>query len=90
MSPGKVLATRWMRQFAHTWTHFASWVPWARFIQGTQRTFYAGSYTLVNTQVRRRSQRREEVACVRALRSARQPTCACVDDPAVLRSVRHT
>lgn len=24
----KVLASRWMRQFAHTWTHFAYWVPW--------------------------------------------------------------
>jgi hypothetical protein len=51
VQPDKVLAARWMRQFAHTWTHFASWVPWARFIQGTQHTYYAGSYTLVNTQV---------------------------------------
>lgn len=33
VSAAKVLATRWMRQFAHTWTHFATWVPWARFIQ---------------------------------------------------------
>ncbi len=24
----KVLASRWMRQFAHTWSHFATWVPW--------------------------------------------------------------
>ncbi|GLI68131.1 hypothetical protein VaNZ11_012449 [Volvox africanus] len=47
---GKVLASRWMRQFAHTWTHFAFWVPWVRFIQGTRRTWYCGSYTLVNTQ----------------------------------------
>ena len=23
VAPDKVLATRWMRQFAHTWTHFA-------------------------------------------------------------------
>lgn len=29
----KVLTTRWMRQFAHTWTHFAHWVPFVRFIQ---------------------------------------------------------
>jgi hypothetical protein len=28
VEPGKVLASRWMRQFAHTWTHFAYWVPW--------------------------------------------------------------
>ena len=26
----KVLASRWMRQFAHTWRHFAFWVPWVR------------------------------------------------------------
>ncbi|GIL79652.1 hypothetical protein Vretimale_12249 [Volvox reticuliferus] len=46
----KVLASRWMRQFAHTWTHFAFWVPWVRFIQGTRSTWYCGSYTMVNTQ----------------------------------------
>ena len=46
----KTLTTRWMRQFAHTWTHFATWVPWGRFIQGTRNTLYAGSWTLFNTQ----------------------------------------
>ena len=25
---GKVLAAREMRQFAHTWQHFAFWVPY--------------------------------------------------------------
>lgn len=30
IAPAKVLSTRWMRQFAHTWTHFATWVPWVR------------------------------------------------------------
>jgi len=50
VAPSKVLASRWMRQFAHTWRHFAYWVPWARFIQGTQHTWYCGSYTLFNTQ----------------------------------------
>lgn len=24
----KTLVTRWMRQFAHTWRHFAFFVPW--------------------------------------------------------------
>ncbi len=47
---GKVLASRWMRQFAHTWTHFATWVPWVRCLQGRRHTLLAGSYTLVNTQ----------------------------------------
>ncbi|PNH12817.1 hypothetical protein TSOC_000181 [Tetrabaena socialis] len=50
VDPSKVLASRWMRQFAHTWTHFAFWVPWVRFIQGTRHTWYCGSYTMVNTQ----------------------------------------
>ncbi|EFJ42401.1 hypothetical protein VOLCADRAFT_107244 [Volvox carteri f. nagariensis] len=50
VGPSKVLASRWMRQFAHTWTHFAFWVPWVRFIQGTKHTWYCGSYTMVNTQ----------------------------------------
>ncbi|GLC40783.1 hypothetical protein PLESTB_000023200 [Pleodorina starrii] len=50
VAPSKVLARRWMRQFAHTWTHFAFWVPWVRFIQGTKHTWYCGSYTMVNTQ----------------------------------------
>lgn len=45
-----MLAKRWMRQFAHTWQHFAFWVPFVRFIQGTKHTYYAGSYTMVNTQ----------------------------------------
>jgi|LauGreSuBDMM15SN_2_FD.fasta_scaffold228473_2 hypothetical protein len=47
----KVLASRWMRQFAHSWRHFAFFVPWARFMQGTKGTFYCGAYTLFNTQV---------------------------------------
>jgi hypothetical protein len=33
VAPDKVLAKRWMRQFAHTWRHFAFFVPWARFMQ---------------------------------------------------------
>lgn len=46
----KVLCSRWMRQFAHTWKHFAFWAPWGRFIQGTKHTWLCGSYTLFNTQ----------------------------------------
>lgn len=52
IDPGKVLSKRWMRQFAHSWSHFARWVPWGRLIQGTHHTLYAGAYTLMNTQVR--------------------------------------
>ena len=46
---GKVLKERMTRQFAHTWKHFAFWVPFVRFLQGTKHTWYAGSYTLFNT-----------------------------------------
>eukprot|EP01097_Dermamoeba_algensis_P006498 TRINITY_DN4068_c0_g1_i2.p1 TRINITY_DN4068_c0_g1~~TRINITY_DN4068_c0_g1_i2.p1 ORF type:complete len:430 (-),score=87.23 TRINITY_DN4068_c0_g1_i2:192-1481(-) len=49
--PEKVLLTKWWRQFAHTWKHFVSVIPFVRFIQGSfhQSTFYCGSYTLMNT-----------------------------------------
>lgn len=49
IDPSKVLKKRMTRQFAHTWTHFAFWVPFVRFIQGTKHTWYAGAYTLFNT-----------------------------------------
>jgi predicted NAD/FAD-binding protein len=46
---GKVLKERMTRQFAHTWRHFAFWVPFVRFLQGHRHTYYAGSWTLFNT-----------------------------------------
>ncbi|KAL8569686.1 hypothetical protein ACOMHN_005803 [Nucella lapillus] len=45
----KVLLRRWWRQFSHTWRHFAFTVPFMRYLQGTQNTYYCGSYTLINT-----------------------------------------
>lgn len=45
----KILKERMTRQFAHTWKHFAFWVPFVRFLQGRKHTWYAGSYTLFNT-----------------------------------------
>lgn len=45
----KVLLEKWWRQMAHTWRHFAFTVPFMRFLQGRQHTWYAGSYTLFNT-----------------------------------------
>eukprot|EP00667_Euglena_gracilis_P006630 EG_transcript_6685 len=45
----KVLLVKWWRQFAHTWRHFAFTVPLVRFMQGQQRTWYCGAYTLFNT-----------------------------------------
>jgi len=49
IDPSQVLLRKWWRQFAHTWQHFALTVPWMRFIQGRQRSWFCGSYTLVNT-----------------------------------------
>uniref|UniRef100_A0A2C9K765 Amine oxidase domain-containing protein n=1 Tax=Biomphalaria glabrata TaxID=6526 RepID=A0A2C9K765_BIOGL len=45
----KIRFTRWWRQFSHTWRHFAFTVPVMRFLQGKNNTWYAGSYTLINT-----------------------------------------
>ncbi|PSC67108.1 flavincontaining amine [Micractinium conductrix] len=45
----KVLKTRMTRQFAHTWRHFATWVPFVSLLQGRRRTWFAGAYTLFNT-----------------------------------------
>lgn len=44
----KVLLVKWWRQFSHT-VRQAINAPLWRFIQGSRRTYHAGSYTLVNT-----------------------------------------
>jgi len=49
INPDKIMYKHWWRQFSHTWRHFAFSVPLMRYIQGRQKTFYAGAYTLVNT-----------------------------------------
>lgn len=49
ISDDSVLKCRTTRQFAHTWTHFAFWVPFVRFLQGKSHTWYCGSFTLFNT-----------------------------------------
>jgi len=45
----KILLRKWWKQFSHSWKHFALTVPFMRFIQGYNRTYYCGSYTLFNT-----------------------------------------
>ena len=49
IDPSKILKQRTTRQFAHTWTHFAYWVPFVQFLQGRKNIWYAGAYTLFNT-----------------------------------------
>jgi predicted NAD/FAD-binding protein len=47
----KILIEKWWKQFSHTWKHFASVIPFVRFIEGSYHnsTWYCGSYTLMNT-----------------------------------------
>ena len=49
MNKDKIMLRHWWRQFSHTWRHFAFTVPQMRYIQGNKKTYYCGSYTLVNT-----------------------------------------
>ena len=49
INPNKIILEKWWRQMSHTWKHYATFVPFERFIQGNKRTYYCGSYTLVNT-----------------------------------------
>lgn len=39
IDPAKVLKRRWTRVFAHTWSHFAFWVPFVRLLQGRKNTW---------------------------------------------------
>ncbi len=45
----KILLTKKWRQFSHTWRHFAFTVPFMRLLQGRERTWYCGGYTVFNT-----------------------------------------
>jgi len=49
IDPQRVLFSKPWIQFSHTWQHYVRVVPWLRFLQGRQHTFYAGSWTLANT-----------------------------------------
>ncbi|KAI7841052.1 hypothetical protein COHA_005280 [Chlorella ohadii] len=49
IDPSKILKQRTTRQFAHTWRHFATWVPWVPLLQGRRHAWYCGAYTLFNT-----------------------------------------
>ena len=59
----QILLVKWWRQFSHEASHFRSVVPFVRLAQGSGggTTFYAGSWTLVNTH---------EVATVSGLAAA--------------------
>ncbi|PLB33860.1 putative flavin-containing amine oxidasedehydrogenase [Aspergillus candidus] len=44
----KIIARKWWHQFGHRWQHYLRVVPGMMFINGKNRTLYAGSWTMVN------------------------------------------
>lgn len=47
IEPSKVIARKWWHQFGHRWQHYLRVVPGMMFINGQNRTLYAGSWTMV-------------------------------------------
>ena len=43
----KIIQEKWWHQVAHRWQHYLKVVPWMMFLNGRNRTFFAGSWTLV-------------------------------------------
>ncbi|CAL5873035.1 uncharacterized protein PFLUO_LOCUS7304 [Penicillium psychrofluorescens] len=59
----KVIARKWWHQFGHRWQHYLRVVPGMMLINGTYRTLYAGSWTMVNMH---------EIACISGIAAAYQ------------------
>lgn len=51
----KIIERKWWHQLGHKWQHYIRVVPGMMFLQGRSRTWFAGSWTLVNMH---------ELACV--------------------------
>ena len=43
----KIIGRKWWHQFGHRWQHYLRVVPGMMFINGKNRTLYAGSWTMV-------------------------------------------
>ena len=61
INPDKVIERKWWHQLGHRWQHYVRVVPGMMFLQGRQRTWFAGSWTLVNMH---------ELACVSGIAAA--------------------
>ena len=61
IDPDKILLRKWWHQLGHRWQHYVRVVPGMMWINGTNRTWYAGSWTLVNMH---------EMACVSGIAAA--------------------
>ncbi|RAK85260.1 FAD/NAD(P)-binding domain-containing protein [Aspergillus costaricaensis CBS 115574] len=57
----KIIAKKWWHQFGHNWQHYIRVVPGMMFINGKNRTLYAGSWTMVNMH---------EIACISGIAAA--------------------
>ncbi|PWY65690.1 FAD/NAD(P)-binding domain-containing protein [Aspergillus heteromorphus CBS 117.55] len=57
----KIIAEKWWHQFGHNWQHYTRVVPGMMFINGKNRTLYAGSWTMVNMH---------EIACISGIAAA--------------------
>ncbi|KZT29612.1 hypothetical protein NEOLEDRAFT_1055262 [Neolentinus lepideus HHB14362 ss-1] len=44
----KVILEKWWKQQSHRWQHYAGTVPWMMWINGRNRTHYAGAWTILN------------------------------------------
>ncbi|KAL4922663.1 hypothetical protein BDW62DRAFT_196669 [Aspergillus aurantiobrunneus] len=57
----KIIGEKWWHQFGHRWQHYARVVPGMMFINGKNRTLFAGAWTMVNMH---------EVACISGIAAA--------------------
>ena len=57
----KIIERKWWHQLGHRWQHYVRVVPGMMFINGKNRTWFAGSWTLVNMH---------ELACVSGIAAA--------------------
>ncbi|KAJ5900450.1 uncharacterized protein N7473_004520 [Penicillium subrubescens] len=63
IDPSKIIARKWWHQFGHRWQHYLRVVPGMMFINGKNKTHYAGSWTMVNMH---------EIACISGIAAAYQ------------------
>ncbi|KAL9112687.1 MAG: hypothetical protein Q9227_002990 [Pyrenula ochraceoflavens] len=57
----KIIERKWWHQLGHRWQHYVRVVPGMMFLNGRNRTWFAGSWTLVNMH---------ELACVSGIAAA--------------------
>lgn len=77
----KIIGRKWWHQFGHRWQHYLLVVPGMMFINGQNRTLYAGSWTMVASQLHQVRllqnanwilQNMHEIACISGIAAAYQ------------------